>query len=53
MACGVSITVALSLRKLADKALAGKTGFVSSVAGYAISYAAVALAGNANVYIIR
>ena len=53
MACVVSIGVALSLRKAADRALAGKSGFAVAIAGNVIGYSAVTLAGNANVYCMR
>ena len=53
MACGVSIGLALGLRKVADRALAGKTGFAVAIAGNVIGYTAVTAAGNANVYCMR
>ena len=53
MACFVSISVALSLRKAADKALAGKTGLGVALAGNMIGYTAVFCAGNSNVYLMR
>ena len=53
MACFVSISVGLSLRKVADKALAGKTGIAVALAGNVIGYSAVTLAGNGNVYLMR
>ena len=53
MACVVSIGVALTLRKAADRALAGKTGAAVAVAGNVIGYSAVTIAGNANVYLMR
>ena len=53
MACVVSIGVALSLRKAADRALAGRTGATVAVATNVIAYSAVTLAGNANVYLMR
>ena len=52
-ACCVSIGVAVSMRKAADKALAGKYGFYASMAGNVIGYTAVTLAGNANLYLMR
>ena len=53
IACGVSISVAMSLRMGANKALAGKTGFAVAIAGNVINYAAVMLSTNANVFFIR
>ena len=53
MACVTSIGVALSMRKAADRALAGRTGAAVAVAGNVIAYSAVTLAGNANVYLMR
>ena len=53
MACSVSIGLSLSLRKAADKVLAGKTGPAVAVAGNMIAYCAVTAAGNANVYAMR
>ena len=53
LACTVSISVALSLRKVADKALAGRTGVAVAMAGNVVGYTAVMLAGNVNVYSMR
>ena len=53
MACFVSIGTALTLRKAADRALAGRTGLAVAAASNVVAYTAVVLAGNANVYIIR
>ena len=53
MACFVSVSVALAMRKAADKALAGKTGLGVAMAGNVIGYTAVTLAGNSNVYLMR
>ena len=41
------------MRKVADRALAGSSGFGVAVAGNLIGYTAVTLAGNANLYLMR
>ena len=41
------------MRKAADKALAGKSGFGVAMAGNVIGYTAVTLAGNSNLYVMR
>ena len=53
MACFVSVSVAVSMRKIADKALAGKSGLGVALAVNFVSYCAVVLAGNSNVYLMR
>ena len=53
LACFVSISVAMSLRTAANRALAGKTGFAVAIAGNVINYSAVMLSTNTNVFFIR
>ena len=53
IACGVSISIAMSMRLAANKMLAGKTGFAVAIAGNVINYAAVMASTNANVFFIR
>ena len=43
----------MTLRKVADRALAGRTGPAVAAAGNVIAYTAVTLAGNSNVYLMR
>ena len=50
IACGVSISIAMSMRLAANKMLAGKTGFAVAIAGNVINYAAVMASTNANVF---
>ena len=48
-----AMTLALSMRMASDKMLAGKTGFLSVISTNVIACTAVAVAGGANVYIVR
>ena len=52
-ACFVSISVAMSLRTIANRTLSGKTGFVVAIAGNVINYWAVVLSTNTNVFCMR
>ena len=53
MACFVSISLALSLRKAADKVMAGRKGIGPAIVGNMVGYIAVVLAGNSNIYAMR
>ena len=53
MAAVASMALALGMRVGSDKLLAGKTGFLATISTNVIACTAVAVAGGANVYIVR
>ena len=53
IALGVSISIAISMNKIANRVLAGKTGFAVAIASNVINYSACMTATNANTFFIR
>ena len=53
MAAAASMALALGMRMGSDKLLAGRTGFLATISTNVIACIAVAVAGGANVYIVR
>ena len=53
IALGVSISIAISMNKIANRVLAGKTGFAAAIATNVINYTACMTATNANTFFIR
>ena len=53
IACGVSISIAISMHRVANRVLAGKTGFAVAIASNVINYTACMTSTNANTFFIR
>ena len=53
LATAAAMALALGMRVGSDKLLAGRTGFLATISTNVIACVAVAVAGGANVYIVR
>jgi hypothetical protein len=53
LACGSSITAALTLRKMTNLIFGNRTGLVASIANSIVVYGAVAFSSSLNVYCMR